>query len=152
MAEDDATMREYEMSMEEEIKLLVKNGRSFARRRQSRDRNAFDAVDKFVAIDKKFERGPEVRRDGPEVDTLDKKSRRSSADYGSARRNTRGGQAWPRGSGRAARINGREVRGGGQDSADQMGCSSRSWSTSAARRRLGPAWHATPEIMIPCGA
>jgi len=48
MAEDDATMREYEMSMEEEIKLLVKKVDSLDKR--------FDAVDdKFVAIDKKFD-------------------------------------------------------------------------------------------------
>ena len=41
-------MREYEMSMEEEIKLLVKKVDSLDKR--------FDAVDdKFVAIDKKFD-------------------------------------------------------------------------------------------------
>jgi len=46
-AEDDATMREYEMSMEEEIKLLVKKVDALDKR--------FDAVDEqFGAIDKKF--------------------------------------------------------------------------------------------------
>ena len=47
MVEDDATMREYEMSMEEEIKQLVKKVDSLDKR--------FDAVDeKFDAMDKKF--------------------------------------------------------------------------------------------------
>ena len=79
MAEDDATMREYEMSMEEEIKLLVKKVDALDKRFDAVDEqfgamdkkftNKFDALDqKFGALDQKF--GALENK----VDTLDRNS------------------------------------------------------------------------------
>ena len=51
---------------------------------------------------------------------------------------------------RAARINGREVRSGGKEQRRSDGAAQVSpGPRQAARRRLGPAWRAAPEIMIP---
>ena len=139
-----------------QIKLLVKRVDSLDKR--------FDAVDeKFDAIDKKFDAmtsRQEVRRDGPEVrharDKVETLDRNDTSKFGKIMVRLDETHAVAKlgleGLEGLRESTDAKFEAAAKTNADQMGCSSRSWSTSGSASTPRPAWRAAPEIMIPCGA